>query len=497
MEQYGKSREQDKNKHFPVITTIYKKFSQKINMVKKDDNIIEYDIVVIGAGGGANIVKQARLKGLRVAVIEKDRIGGTCLNRGCIPSKMMIHPADLIVELKDLKKFSIKADTKFKVNFNKLTSRISNTVFGQSDSLAKVYKNKYDNLDFYHKEAKFISNKVLQIGRKKITGKKIVIAVGARPGVPPIPGLIDTPYWTSTEALRAETQPKKLIVIGGGYIAVELGHAYSALGTDTHFLVRGDFIAREDKDIIKEFTKVFREKQKIHDISNILNVEYINKTFTVTYTDQNNRKRKISGDKLLLATGIKPNNDLLGLENTKIETNKFGYINVDKYLETKVKGVYAIGDCIGHYLFRHGVNFETEYLTPILINKAKKVAIKYPPVPHAIFSSPQVAGVGLTEQECEEQKIPYIIGMNKYIDSAMGMARLSETGFVKLIFHKKTQKLIGAHIIGQEASNMIHMLIYAITFNAKLDDLLKMIYIHPALPEIVRNACRKAKINFK
>ena len=120
-------------------------------MVKKDDNIIEYDIVVIGAGGGANIVKQARLKGLRVAVIEKDRIGGTCLNRGCIPSKMMIHPADLIVELKDLKKFSIKADTKFKVNFNKLTSRISNTVFGQSDSLAKVYKNKYDNLDFYHK----------------------------------------------------------------------------------------------------------------------------------------------------------------------------------------------------------------------------------------------------------------------------------------------------------------------------------------------------------
>ncbi len=471
-----------------------KKLTKKTQV---ENDIIEYDIVIIGGGGGANIARAARLKGLKVAIVEKERLGGTCLNRGCIPSKMMIHPADLITELKDLKKFNITIKPDFKVNFKNLTQRITSSVHATSDKLAKAYKKDYENLDFYNKVGTFISDRVIQVGKKKITGKKIIIAVGARPGVPPIPGLIDTPYWTSTEALIAEKLPKKLIVIGGGYIAVELGHAYSGLGADTHFLVRGDFVAREDKEIITEFSRIFRENHKIHDISNILNVDYINREFVVKYVDQNNKKRTIKGENLLVATGVKPNGDLLGLENTKIETNKFGYIEVDKYLETKVKGVYAIGDCIGKYLFRHGVNFETEYLTPILIDRKKKTPIKYAPMPHAIFSGPQVAGVGLTEEECITQKIPYIIGKNDYKDSAMGDARRSDYGFAKLIFHKKTKKLIGAHIIGQESSNMIHMLIYAITHNGTLDDLLKMIYIHPALPEIVRNACRKARAEFE
>ena len=459
-------------------------------------DVIEYDLIVIGAGGGANIVKEARKKGLKIAVVEKERIGGTCLNRGCIPSKMLIHPADVALEIKEAKKYDIIINPNFKVNFSKLTKSITDTVLGESDELNKVYKNKLENVDFYNMEGKFISDKVIKVGRKKITAKKIIIGVGARPGIPPIPGLVDTPYWTSTEALRSEKQPKKLIVIGGGYIAVELGHAYSALGTDVHFLVRGAMIGREDKDVIDEFTKVFRAKHNIHDINNLLNVEYKNKQFKVTYEDANKKKKTLTGDNLLVATGVKPNGDLLGLENTKIKMNKFGYIQVDKFMETDVKGVYAVGDCVGTYLFRHAVNFEMEYLTPILVNKAKKVPIKYVPMPHAIFSNPQVAGVGLTEQELIDKKIPYVIGLNNYKNSAMGMAFLSDYGFVKLLFHKKSKKLLGAHIIGPEASTMIHQLIYAITFNATLDDLLKMIYIHPALPEVVRNACRVAKSKF-
>ena len=211
------------------------------------------------------------------------------------------------------------------------------------------------------------------------------------------------------------------------------------------------------------------------------------------HTDEDGKTRTVKGDNLLVATGVKPNNDLLGLENTKIKTNKFGYMEVDKYMETAVKGVYGIGDCVGNYLFRHSVNFETEYLIDIWLEKGKKVPIKYPPMPHAIFTNPQVAGVGLTEQELINKKIPYVVGKNNYINSAMGQALLSEYGFVKLLFHKKTKKLLGAHIIGPESSNMIHMLIVFITMGAKVDDLLKIIYVHPALPEIVRNAARKAQ----
>ncbi len=458
------------------------------------DNVIKYDIIVIGGGGGANIVKEARRKGLKVAIVEKSKLGGTCLNRGCIPSKMLIHPADIALEIKESKKFGINAKYN-SVNFKQLINRISNTVDSESDSLSKTYK-KLENVDFYHLEGKFESDKIIKVGKKRITSNKIIIATGARPSIPPISGLKDTPFWTSTDALRSVRLPKRLLVIGGGYIAVELGHAYSGLGSNVNFLVRGAMVSREDKEVIDTFTRIFKEKHNVLDINTIENVSYKNKEFTLTYTTPDNKKKTIKGDALLVATGVKPNTDNLGLENTKIKTNKFGFIQVDKYMETPIKGVYAIGDCVGNYLFRHSVNFETEYLNPILLDKAKKVPIKYVPIPHSIFTNPQIAGVGLTEEELIAKKIPYVVGLNKYKNSAMGMALLEEDGFVKLLFHKKTKKLLGAHIIGPEASDMIHMLIYAITFNATVDSLLKMVYVHPALPEIVRNAARIAKSKF-
>lgn len=453
---------------------------------------IEYDLIIIGAGGGANIAKEARKKGLKLAVIEKERIGGTCLNRGCTPSKMLIHPADIATQIQNAKKFDINAKIN-NISFKKLTQRITNTVLDESAGYNKKYKQAKD-VDFYNTTAKFISDKIIKVGNKTITAKKIVIATGARPSIPPIPGLKDTPYWDSTDALRSPKLPKKLIVIGGGYIAVELGHAYSALGSNTHFLVMGNFIAREDKDVIKEFTNVFTKNHNTHQITNINSVSYKNKQFTIKYTTEDNKVKTIKGDNLLVATGVKPNTDTLGLENTKIKTNKFGYIQVNNCLETDVKGIYAMGDCIGNYLFRHAVNYEaSEYLVPILIHNKKKQPINYPPMPHAIFTNPQIAGVGATEQELIEKKVPYVCGLHYYKNSAMGMALLSETEFVKLLFHKKTKKLLGAHIIGDEASIMIHILIAYMTMNATIDDILKMIYIHPALPEVVRNAARDAK----
>jgi len=451
----------------------------------------KFDIITIGSGGGAKISSPAASLGFKVAVIEKDRLGGTCLNRGCIPSKMLIHPADVAIAIKEAKRFDIHNDPKFTVDFQKLISRISQTVDSDSDKITVSYS-KHPNITYFKGEAKFLENKIIEVNGEQLTGDKIFIAVGSRPQIPEIPGLAGTPYMTSTEALRKQSLPESMIIIGGGYIACELGHAYGALGTKTHFLVRSSLLRHEDSEVSSEFQKVFSQYHDIHLNAVPTKVEYTDGVFCVHYTHEG-QPQTIKAKSLLIATGIVSNTDTLDLLNTDIELKKGGLIKVNDYLETSVENIYALGDCIGNYFFRHSVNFEGEYLFDWLFAGKPKTPIAYPPVPHAIFTHPQVAGVGVTEDELKRQGVDYFVGLNPYKSSAMGMALLSEYGFCKLLFERKNRKLLGGHIIGDEASDMIHMVIAYMNMNATLDDMLRTIYIHPALPEIVRNAARKAK----
>ena len=454
----------------------------------------KFDIIVIGSGGGAKITSPAASIGLKVAVIERDKLGGTCLNRGCIPSKMLIHPADVAITIKEAHRFDIIHNPQFDVNFTKLIDRISATVDADSAKIENSY-NKHPNIDYHHGTAKFMDNYTVEVNDEELTAEKIFIAIGTRPSIPNIPGLKGTPYMTSTEALRNTKLPSSMIIIGGGYIACELGHAFGALGTTTHFLVRSSFLRIEDGEIAAEFNKTFSKHHDVHLGSVPSKVEYVNHTFTVFYL-QNGFEHKISAEALLIATGITPNTDTLDLINTDIELAPGNFIRTNDHLETNIKGIYALGDCNGRYFFRHSVNFEGEYLFDQIFNNKPRAPIVYPPVPHAVFTDPQVAGVGMTEEQLIKGNVPYVIGLNHYKNSAMGMALLSESGFCKILFCKKSKKILGAHIIGAEASNMIHMLIAMMNMNGTLDDLLRMIYIHPALPEIVRNAARKAKSAF-
>ncbi|HIJ11177.1 TPA: dihydrolipoyl dehydrogenase [Candidatus Woesearchaeota archaeon] len=462
----------------------------------------KYDVLVIGSGGGSKLSTPAGFIGLKAAIIEKGKFGGTCLNRGCIPSKMLIHPANVAHSIREAGKYDISTGVK-SVNFEKILRRINRETDGDSRGITKWY-DQNNNPTYYKGHARFVSDKVVEVNGTKMTAKRIFIATGARPNIPPIEGLKGTPYMTSTEALRARKLPKKLLVIGGGYIACELGHAYGALGADVHLIVRGETLLRkEDSEIQKEFVRKFSKDYNVHFLQKTMKVAYDKKKkkFTLSLEHKKSGKKKtITGDALLVATGVKPNTDDLGLDTTKIKTGKRGFVKVNRYMETSVKGVYALGDCVGNYMFRHSVNFEGDFLFKSLYLDKKRKKIKYPPMPHAVFSNPEVAGVGMTEDELiAKGKIKgkdYVIGLNTYKSSAMGMARIPDHGFVKLIFNKKNRKLIGAHIIGEEASDMIHQAIYAMTYGATVEKLLQMIYIHPALPEIFRNACRKALDEF-
>jgi dihydrolipoamide dehydrogenase len=451
----------------------------------------KFDLITIGSGGGAKISSPAASMGLKAAVIEKDRLGGTCLNRGCIPSKMLIHPADVALEIKEAHRFDIHNDPKFSVNFASLVERISNTIDGDSNKIETSYKN-HQNISLYQGTAKFLENKIIEINHEQITADKVFIAVGTRPAIPNIPGLAGTPFMTSTEALRNTILPASMIIIGGGYIGCELGHAYGALGTKTTFLVRSRLLRSQDAEISAEFQKIFSRYHDIRLGAVPTKVEYSNNIFNVHYT-QDGKETSVSAQALLIATGITSNADTLDLINTDIELLPGNFIKVNDHLETNVPGVFALGDCIGKYFFRHSVNFEGEYLFDHLFGGKAKSPINYPPMPHAVFTHPQVAGVGATEEELKTRGIDYVAGLNPYKSSAMGMALLSDHGFCKILVERKSKKILGGHIIGPEASDMIHMIIAYMNMNATLDDLLRTIYIHPALPEIIRNAARKAK----
>ncbi|MBL8014151.1 MAG: dihydrolipoyl dehydrogenase, partial [Candidatus Omnitrophica bacterium] len=388
-------------------------------------------------------------------------------------------------------RFDIHNDPKFSVDFAKLITRISQTVDQDSEKIEISYS-KHPNIAHYHGSAKFVSPKVIEINGEHISADKIFIAVGTRPQIPNISGLKGTPFMTSTEALRTTKLPKVMAIVGGGYIATEIGHAYRSLGCETHFLVRSKLLRQEDAQVSEEFTRVFSQHHTVHLNAVPTRIHYHEHMFTVTY-EQDGWEENLQCDALLIATGITSNADTLALERTGIQVDENNFIKVDNHLRTTVDGIYAMGDCIGRYFFRHSVNFEGEYLFNEIFGSKSGKPIVYPPIPHAVFSHPQVAAVGKTEEQLKKENIPYIVGINPYRSSAMGMALLSDHGFCKLLIEKETRRILGCHIIGDEASNMIHLVIAMMSKDGTLEDLLNMVYIHPALPEIVRNAARKAK----
>ncbi len=450
-----------------------------------------YDVLVIGSGGGVKISTPASRLGLKAAIIEKDRLGGTCLNRGCIPSKMLIHAAEVAYNIQTANRFNV-LPRGYDVDFQALVERVRDEVDRESDSILPGYRQN-PNLHFYHGRAKFVGERTIEVRDFRLTADKVYIATGSRPFIPDTPGLADTPYLTSKEALRLQDQPKRLIVLGGGYIATELAFYYAALGSDVQVAARSQLVRAEDGEIRAAFEEGFAKRCGLHLHHRPKRVAYRNGLFTVSLEDGDGRERVLEGDALLVAMGVTPNSDNLNLSAAGVEVGKGGFIKVDDRLRTTARNVWALGDVVGNFLFRHSVNAEGEYLFRTTIEQPADTPMDYGAMPHAVFSSPQVAGVGETEEALAARGADYVVGRRKYAASGMGMALRAEEGLVKLLIDRPTRKVLGCHIVGHEASVLIHQVITLMQMGGTLDDLLATIYIHPALNEIVRNAARDAR----
>ena len=452
-----------------------------------------FDVIIIGSGSGLDVANALAHQGMNVAIIERNKMGGTCLNRGCIPSKLLIHSADILEIIKNCHQFGINVE-KFSIDYAKIVGRVNNFV----DENANMIRNEIAKLDspkLFSSECNFAGFKTIALKNMEIqiTAEKILISAGSRPTIPLIEGLPESGYITSDEALSLEIQPKTLTILGGGYIACELAHFFGSLGTEINIVSNKDsLIHNEDRDISNKMTELLTKKYNVFLNCNTTYISKKKNTFDLIARDSDGEIIEIFSDQLLVAVGRTSNSDILNLDLTNVKTNEEGYVLTNEYLETNVKGIFALGDIIGRYKFKHSANLEAKYAYHNIMNPYQMVPVDYRAMPHAIFSSPQVAGVGYTEQELETRKIEYIKSSYKYIDTAMGKVIEDQDGFVKFLVNRKDKTILGCHILGTDASVLIHEVIPIMkTENPTIDVIYRSVHVHPALSEVIARSAHE------
>lgn len=445
-----------------------------------------FGLIVIGSGSGLEVSAEAAHHGLSVAVVEHGPFGGTCLNRGCIPSKMLIHSADVMETIRRAELFGITAQVSA-VDWDFIVRRVVNSVDPDAQAIEEGNR-QHPNITVFKDTGRFVESKVLEVGGERIAAQAIVIAAGTRPRIPDIDGLTDVPFVTSDEALRLPKQPRRLVILGGGFIAAELAHFFGALGTEVTIVHRGPRLLRlEDDQVSARFTEVYQRRFNML-LNTVISRAYRDGEDIGLEVASNGQKRTLSADAFLLAVGRVPNTDLLDVTQTGVALDERGFIKVDEYLQTDVPGVWALGDIVGRYLLKHSANLEAAHVAHNILNPESRMPVDYHAMPHAIFASPQVASVGLTERQAREQRLPYVASAYSYYDTAYGSSIEDRDGFVKVLAHRQTGQILGCHIIGSDASILIQEVANAMRMRLTTDAITQSIYVHPALPEVVQRA---------
>ncbi len=450
-----------------------------------------HDLVVIGTGSGNSII-DGRFDHLDVGLVEHGVFGGTCLNVGCIPTKMYVYPADVAQHIRHAGRYGIDASID-KVRWTDIRDRVFGRIDPISDGGREYRVDRSPNVTVYFGHARFTGHRTMRVERTDGTGTdllsadRIVIAAGSRPTVPAPIEAAGVPYETSDTVMRLDALPEHLVIVGSGYVGAEFAHVFSALGSRVSIIGRGGRLLKTQDEAISR--PVHRAGPPALGRASRTGGGRGERTPPATSPSNWPTAPGSAGDVLLVATGRVPNGDRLDLPATGVPTHDDGRIVVDAWQRTPVDGIFALGDVSSEYQLKHVANHEARVVAHNLLHPDSPRRSDHRFVPSAVFTDPQIAAVGRTEAQCRADGLDVAVSVQDFGDVAYGWAMEDTTGFCKVLAERGSGRLLGAHVIGPQASTIIQPLIQAMSFGLSARSMAcGQYWIHPALPEVVENA---------
>ncbi len=445
-----------------------------------------YDLIIIGTGSG-NSIPGPEFEDKSIAIVEKGTFGGTCLNVGCIPTKMFVHPADIALAARESGQLGLSSQV-YRVDWPAIVSRIFDQRIDLIAEGGEAYRRgpETPNIDVYDQHARFVGERTIRTGDAVISADQVVIAAGSRPMIPEQITDSGVTVHTNETIMRLEQQPQSIIIVGGGFIAMEFAHVFDALGTKVHVVSRSGLMRLLDADICARVNEDSAKRYDVRVGRTVASAVEDYRGVTVTLDDG----ATITADVLLVATGRTPNGDQMDLDEGGVEMTEDGRVSVDEHgRSTSAEGVWAFGDVASPFMLKHVANAEMRAVRHNLLHPEDLQQLPHEHVPSAVFTNPQIATVGLTERQAREAGHNVTVKIQRYGDVAYGWAMEDTTGICKLIADRDTGKLLGAHYYGPQASTLIQQMITVMAFDLDVRDVAKKQYwIHPALPEVTENA---------
>ncbi|KEI99556.1 dihydrolipoamide dehydrogenase [Clostridium botulinum A2B3 87] len=447
-------------------------------------------LVVIGGGPGGYVaaIRGAQL-GAEVTLIEKEKLGGTCLNVGCIPTKVLLHSSELLNEVKEAKALGIELNGEVKVNWPQLQNRkntVVNTLVSGVSSLLEHNKVKVINGIAAFEGKSSIKVTKDQGESENIQFDNVIISSGSVPFIPPIEGRELEGVIDSTGALSLDSIPKSMVIIGGGVIGIEFANIFNSLGCKVTVIEMLPFILppvdREISEILKE--KLKKDGIDIYNNCKVTKIQNNNENLKVSF-EEDNSKLNIEAQKVLIAVGRRANISNLNLESTGVSIEK-GYISVNDNMETNIKGIYAIGDCTGKNMLAHVASDQGIIAVENIMGENKKM--DYKTVPACVYTKPELASVGLTEEQAKENGIDYKVGKFPLIYNGKSLIMNDTEGFIKIIADKKYEEILGVHILGPRATDLITEAALALRLEATLEEIITTVHAHPTIGEAMKEA---------
>lgn len=447
-----------------------------------------YDLIVLGGGRASALAIAGAKAGKKVALIESDQLGGVCPNRGCVPSKLLIGFSEAARRVRRADRHFIDAEFRG-IDTPRVFERVNEWIAG----IDPLYEARLldAGVHLLRGIGKFTAHKKIEVAGTAVNAETIVVATGSRPTNSPFATL---PVWTSDDLFPLKDPvPKSIIIIGGGFIGCELGAFFSGIGVETRLFARGGrLLSKADAEIEAIFQPEFGNDVHVHLNSLLNHLDYDGSEFAATFIVHEGREETYRAERVLFAVGRVPNTEKLALEMTGLFANKHGFLAVDNYLETSVPGIYAAGDVNGRFMLQHAASYEVHYLNQRLIKGVESGPIDERLVAHAIYSHPEVASIGFTEEQLIQAGTPYIPVVNDWLASARAMAARLDYPRTKLLVSPIDYSILGCHLIGPEASTLLHQVLAVMRLKNDVRELAEMIYVHPALNECLMAAAVRA-----